>query len=105
MCAALVVVVCLLSSAGAQVTDPTEQNRIQACGNLQPAACQIAKGCRFCRSRWGQSQCFSANQVSSLPGGLALVVPLCSTCAVPVSFNVHAREYLQHISDQSWYGA
>ena len=73
LCGTVVAVFVLLSLARGQVTDPAEQNRIQACGNLQPAACQVAKGCRLCRSRWGQSQCFSAKQVSSLPGGMMFV--------------------------------
>jgi len=63
----------LLGSVTAQVPESAEQNRILACGNLDASACQVAKGCRLCRSRYGQSQCFSANQVSSLPGGLAPV--------------------------------
>ncbi len=73
VCGLVLAAFLLLNSARGQVAEPAEQDRIQACGGLQSEACQVAKGCRFCRSRWGQSQCFSANQVSSLPGGVTLV--------------------------------
>lgn len=91
LCTVVVTVSLLLSFARGQVTDPAEQNRIQACGNLQPAACQLAKGCRLCRSRWGQSQCFSAMQVSSLPGGMTLVyLDVSRPTAVHPEILVHA---------------
>ena len=53
----------------AQVTDKAEQNQITACSTLDGPACLVVKSCAYCRSRWGESKCISANQRSAMPAG------------------------------------
>lgn len=62
----------LLCTAQAQSTQTnvTEATRIKACGALNDAACRVVKPCTYCRSRWGESKCFAAEQVSTLPAGI-----------------------------------
>ena len=52
-----------------QVTDKAEQSQIMACSTLDGPACLVAKSCAYCRSRWGESKCISANQRSTMPAG------------------------------------
>ena len=52
-----------------QVTDRAEQNQIMACSTLDGPACLVVKSCAYCRSRWGESKCISANQRSAMPAG------------------------------------
>ncbi|BDA43431.1 hypothetical protein COCOBI_04-4430 [Coccomyxa sp. Obi] len=37
---------------------------------MKQDACRIVKACTFCRSKWGESMCFSANQVDGLPADI-----------------------------------
>lgn len=61
----LAALVALQGAAG----QPTEADRIKACGKLKQDACRIVNACTFCRSKWGESMCFSANQIENLPAG------------------------------------
>ena len=42
---------------------------VSNCASFQEDLCRIAKGCSYCRSKWGQGNCYDDSTVPMLPAG------------------------------------
>ena len=62
------------SSSTQRLHDDAVSAMITRCSALQKDACSMAKGCSWCRSKWGQGKYFDDGAVSTLPQGTAHIV-------------------------------